>query len=178
MACQTKVVMLLILATVALDNVVNTLSAADFDDLVKAAKHQVKSRGYSSCPFGWVKYGRRCFTYQAHSLDWASAEIHCLNRGGHLVSIHSEDEYQLVKALIRAHDHDENPTWIGLNGCQKTYNFFWSDGTKLTFTKWNPYEPNAISGECCVHINWPGSKNWNDIPCDRSYPYVCAKKIH
>ncbi|MCI4377091.1 hypothetical protein PGIGA_G00199510 [Pangasianodon gigas] len=67
----------------------------------------------------------------------------------------SEDEYQLIKALIRAHDTQENPTWIGLTGCQKRNNFFWSDGTKLTFTKWNPGQPDFLPGECCVHMNWP-----------------------
>lgn len=43
----------------------------------------------------------------------------CQNLGGHLISIHSFNEYQLIKALIRAHDPQENLTWIGLNGCQK-----------------------------------------------------------
>ncbi|KAK3545951.1 hypothetical protein QTP70_016951 [Hemibagrus guttatus] len=170
MACQTKVVMLLILATTTL--------ATNFDELVKES--QVYSRGYTSCPFGWVEYGGRCFTYQAHKLNWASAEKHCLNYDGHLVSIHSEDEYQLVKALIRAHDHNENPTWIGLSGCQKKFDFFWSDGTKLTFTKWDFAEPNFFFRECCVNVNWPRpeKKNWNDIHCKKNYPFVCAKELY
>lgn len=37
----------------------------------------------------------------------------------HLVSIHSENEYQLIKALIRAHDYQKDHTYIGLSGCQK-----------------------------------------------------------
>ncbi|XP_053537533.1 lactose-binding lectin l-2 [Ictalurus punctatus] len=110
-------------------------------------------------------------------MDWASAEKHCLDLDAHLVSIHSEKEYQRVKALIRAHDYQENPTWIGLSGCQKTNRFFWSDGTKLTFTKWNPPEPNFLFGECCVHMNYGYSKNWNDISCRYTYPFVCAKSF-
>ncbi|KAF4088845.1 hypothetical protein AMELA_G00059400 [Ameiurus melas] len=114
MARQTEVVLLLFLVTAAtaLAKVVN-LQLVDFDYIVKAEERRV-----TECPFGWVQYGRRCFMYQATLMNWVSAEKHCLNLDAHLVSIHSEDEYQLVKALIRAHDHQENPTWIGLNDCQ------------------------------------------------------------
>lgn len=35
------------------------------------------------------------------------------------------------------------------------FDFFWSDGTKLTFTKWDFGEPNFLLGECCVNVNWP-----------------------
>ncbi|KAB5579036.1 hypothetical protein PHYPO_G00190070 [Pangasianodon hypophthalmus] len=158
MAHQTAVVLLLILGT--------------------AATALAESEGYRQCEFGWKYYDGRCFIYKGTAMDWASAEKHCLNLGAHLISIHSENEYQLIKALIRAHDAEENPTWIGLTGCQKRNNFFWSDGTKLTFTKWNPGEPNFQYGECCVHMNWSGSKNWNDIPCDRTYPFVCAMSVN
>lgn len=48
-----------------------------------------------------------------------SVKAHCLRMGANLVSIHSGDEYQWVKALIRAHDQKENPTWIGLSDCQE-----------------------------------------------------------
>ncbi|XP_053356786.1 lactose-binding lectin l-2-like [Clarias gariepinus] len=159
MARQTEVVLLLLLA----------LAAAAFD-----AK---EGRVNGKCPSGWVTYGGRCYLYQANRMDWASAEKRCLDIGAHLVSIHSEYEYQLVKAVIRAFDPRENPTWTGLTGCQKKFNWFWSDGSRLTFTMWNPDEPNFQDEECCVHVNWASSKNWNDIPCDLSYPFVCARSF-
>ncbi|KAF4088842.1 hypothetical protein AMELA_G00059370 [Ameiurus melas] len=166
MARQTEVVLLLFLATAA-------TALVDFDHLVKAEERRV-----TKCPFGWVHFEGRCFSYQATFQDWASAEKHCLDLGAHLVSIHNEDEHQLVKSLIRAHDHQENPTWIGLNDCQTVFNFFWSDGTKLVYTKWNPNQPDFYKGvECCVHISSGYSKNWNDIPCHDIYPFVCTKSI-
>lgn len=39
--------------------------------------------------------------------------------------------------------------------------WFWSDGTSLTFTKWNPTEPNRLIGECCVHMNYGSKQIWN-----------------
>ncbi|XP_053357040.1 lactose-binding lectin l-2-like [Clarias gariepinus] len=132
---------------------------------------------YGKCPHGWVEYEGRCFFYQGSRIGWASAEKRCLDLGAHLVSIHSYNEYQLVKSLIHAHDPQENPTWIGLSGCQEKFNWLWSDGSRLTFTKWNPNEPNFSKKECCVHMNDGGAKNWNDIPCHYSYPFVCARRI-
>ncbi|KAK3567265.1 hypothetical protein QTP86_015758, partial [Hemibagrus guttatus] len=175
------------------------------------------------CPFGWVNFNGRCFSYHSINTDWASAENHCLKLGSNLMSVHnnneyllakaliraydpvepptwlglsncqkkhcldlganlvsinSEDEYQMIKALIRAHDPKENPTWIGLTSCVEIYNWFWSDGTELTFTKWNPDEPNNFERrECCVHMNFSVFMNWNDIPCVEKYPFVCVRRL-
>ncbi|KAI4873464.1 hypothetical protein NFI96_029637 [Prochilodus magdalenae] len=174
------------------------------------------------CPYGWTMIDRRCFIYVSRYTDWASAERHCLSLGANLVSIHSEYEYQRVKALIRSHDYRENPTWLGLSDCGRSHclslganlvsihseyeyqsvktlirshdyrenptwlglsdcgrrnRWFWSDGTRFDYSKWNRYEPNHLNGECCVHMNWGSEKNWNDIPCHLSYPFVCVRRV-
>ncbi|KAL6491092.1 hypothetical protein MHYP_G00014370 [Metynnis hypsauchen] len=100
------------------------VSVADFNAFIKEQLNEIQKpmsmkQFDSKCPFGWVRYEGHCFIYFSQVLDWASAEAHCLTRDAHLVSIHSENEYQLVKALIRAYDPKENPTWLGLNDCQK-----------------------------------------------------------
>ncbi|KAI5104719.1 aggrecan core protein isoform X2, partial [Silurus meridionalis] len=100
---------------------------------------------------------------------------HCLKLGGHLVSIHNRNEQELVRALIRAHDYSENLSWIGLSNCEKKRSFFWSDGTKYDYAPWAPNEPNFQWDECCVHMNYGDRKGWNDYPCDRIQPFVCAK---
>ncbi|MCI4377084.1 hypothetical protein PGIGA_G00199540 [Pangasianodon gigas] len=180
MARQTEVVLLLILATAATawGTTVMTLSDASFDKIVQEAIHrEVNDRCSRCCPSGWVQYDGRCFIYQATKLIWASAEKHCLSLGGHLISIHSENDYRLAKSIIRTYDHGENPTWIGLSSCQQKDKFFWSDGTKLTFTKWNPKEPNRLLGECCVQMNYGKTKDWNDINCKKKFPFVCARRL-
>ncbi|KAL6491079.1 hypothetical protein MHYP_G00014240 [Metynnis hypsauchen] len=138
--------------------------------------HPKKSSG-PKCPASWVRYQGHCFFYISQALDWASAEARCLTLGAHLVSVHSESEYKMVKALIRTHDNKENPTWLGLSNCQKRGSWFWSDGSKFGYSKWNRNEPNALNGECCVHLNWADQKDWNDIPCNLEYPSVCRKKV-
>ncbi|XP_060731512.1 galactose-specific lectin nattectin-like [Tachysurus vachellii] len=117
MALQTKVVMLLILATAGTAlAVANPSSEADHDiDMDQA----VKSAFSDKCPNGWTSYSCRCYLYNGTTLDWASAETFCQKSDAHLVSIHSENEYQKIKALIRTYDPTENPTLIGLSDCQK-----------------------------------------------------------
>ncbi|XP_072543838.1 lactose-binding lectin l-2-like [Salminus brasiliensis] len=164
-----------------------TAFGTDWDKVVKDSLHGKPSKiehfsvQYSSCssycPAGWVTYSRRCFKYVGQEMSWVSAETHCLSLGANLVSIHNDNEYQLVKALIRVNDHMENPTWIGLSDCQQEKTWIWSDGTKLNYTKWNSDEPNFTEKECCVHMNWRDEKNWNDIPCTLKYPFVCVKKL-
>ncbi|XP_058251172.1 lactose-binding lectin l-2-like [Hemibagrus wyckioides] len=151
MARQTEVVLLLIvtIAATAFADVEKPLSVDYFDQLVKVMP-----------------------------LLFSSFQNHCLKFGSNMMSVHNNNEYQLAKSLIRAYDPKDPPTWLGLSNCQKRHNWFWSDGTKVTFTKWNPTEPNFRNNECCVHMNWGGQKDWNDIPCEETYPFVCAKKIN
>ncbi|XP_047656787.1 type-2 ice-structuring protein-like [Tachysurus fulvidraco] len=177
MASQTKVVMLLILATAGAGlAVANPLSVAEH----RIVKDQEVMHAFSEkCPFGWSYYSGRCYLYNGDKLGWASAEKFCQDIDAHLVSIHSENEYQQIKALIRSFDPTEALTYIGLSDCQKAFQFFWSDGTKLTFTKWSQGQPdNYENRERCVHINAGATKNWNDIPCNNRYASVCAKKSY
>ncbi|XP_036453454.1 lactose-binding lectin l-2-like isoform X2 [Colossoma macropomum] len=172
----------LFVAASASDLGIKPVSEADFNALIKEQVNSPQnkaSKRYScipNCPYGWVKFDGRCFNYFSIAVDWASAEAYCLTQGANLVSIHSENEYQMVKALVRAHDLKENPTWLGLSNCQKKNSWFWSDGTMFMYRKWNKNEPNH-KGECCVHMNEDHERNWNDIPCDLKYPFVCVKRL-
>ncbi|KAF4088847.1 hypothetical protein AMELA_G00059420 [Ameiurus melas] len=179
MARQTEVVLLLILAiaAAAFADVANPLSEGYFNQLVQESLNQ-KENCPGCCPFRWVKYNGYCYSYYASNMDWASAEKHCLKFNANLMSVHSETDYLIAKLLIHAFDPTEPPTWLGLSDCQKKNEWFWSDGTKVTFTKWNQNEPNFLNGECCVHMNWGKQRDWNDIPCDLSYPFLCAKKTN
>ena len=59
----------------------------------------------------------------------------------------------------------------------------WADGTRVTYTNWNPGEPNnyqPIGGEDCAEVNWGANGKWNDIQCKSnslSEGYVCSAVV-
>ncbi|XP_023687457.1 ladderlectin-like [Paramormyrops kingsleyae] len=61
------------------------------------------------CPADWVSFKNRCFQYIADGKTWIDSELHCLSSGGNLASMHSEEEFQFIKALIKSRDSAENP---------------------------------------------------------------------
>uniref|UniRef100_A0A8C6S650 C-type lectin domain-containing protein n=1 Tax=Neogobius melanostomus TaxID=47308 RepID=A0A8C6S650_9GOBI len=97
--------------------------------------------------------------------------MYCLAMGGHLVVINNQEEEHFVKGLTGGKE-----TWIGLSDAQKTGYWFWINSEPLGYTNWCPGEPNNWGGnQHCGMTNYSAQKCWNDIPCDRSYPYVCER---
>ncbi|XP_061111969.1 lactose-binding lectin l-2-like [Conger conger] len=101
-------------------------------------------------------------------------KLHCVSLGGNLASEHSQDDHQFLKKL----NENDKPFWIGLADVHKEGTWLWSDGTSASsegdFLKWNPGEPNNAGQENCVHSNYGGQADWNDIECDSRFQSVCA----
>lgn len=139
--------------------------------------HQVKlQRG--DCPMFWYSFNGRCYKYTSTHSTWADAELHCVSEGVNLVSIHSLEEENFVKILIKNFDHTEGHTWIGLSDIHKEDRWMWSDGCAVGFYFWRVSEPNNGSGnEHCVHNNHGTERKWNDDQCSLTLPSVCASRI-
>uniref|UniRef100_A0A3Q2PGB0 C-type lectin domain-containing protein n=1 Tax=Fundulus heteroclitus TaxID=8078 RepID=A0A3Q2PGB0_FUNHE len=132
---------------------------------------------HGDCPVFWYNFNGRCYKYVATLMTWADAELYCLSQGANLVSIHSLQEESFVKMLISNFDPAQGITWIGLSDAQRDGTFFWSDGSKLSFTYWNADEPNnAGEPEPCVHTNWDTARKWNDKRCSDKYAFVCKAR--
>ncbi|KAK1880534.1 Lactose-binding lectin l-2 [Dissostichus eleginoides] len=99
----------------------------------------------------WYSFNNRCYKYIAADMDWADAEFHCVSEGANLVSIHSQGEENFVKSLIKNFDPAEGYTWIGLR------------------------QPDNAGNEDCGHTN--SLQKWNDFPCSKTIPSVCASRI-
>ncbi|XP_026011312.1 lactose-binding lectin l-2-like isoform X1 [Astatotilapia calliptera] len=141
--------------------------------------HRVKLlRG--SCPPFWYSFNGRCYKYVATHMSWADAELYCVSQRANLVSIHSREEEEFVKSLIKNFDHAQRYTWIGLSDLHKEGRWMWSDGCAVSFTHWNAGEPNNGLGgktEHCVHSIGDLNK-WNDQQCSLNLPSVCATRIN
>ena len=112
-------------------------------------------KGNTGCPVEY-KLNEARMTWQEHE-DAATAW------GGHLASIKSQEEMDLVWSMGH---HD---TWLGAerissNGPGAEY-WKWTDGEAWTYTNWNPGEPNNSGGgeDRVQTTGGRGGGGWNDI---------------
>ncbi|MBQ8302529.1 MAG: hypothetical protein IJX97_03150 [Clostridia bacterium] len=103
-------------------------------------------------------------------LNWFEAYLYCNDRGGHLVTITSEEEQALVENyMISENFRDE--AWLG------SYNdglkWQWVTGEKFEYTNWEEGQPDVYDGyEYLGSINHKYTK-WNDRYPYESYNFIC-----
>ncbi len=96
----------------------------------------------------------------------------CLDLG-YMLAIFPTEEENLDVGVLAA-QYLSGAFWIHLDDKDSEGTWMWGDGTELAYsTAWNSGEPNNSGGEDCVHSNWAGPGNWNDIVCSRTYPFTC-----
>uniref|UniRef100_I3J0W6 C-type lectin domain-containing protein n=1 Tax=Oreochromis niloticus TaxID=8128 RepID=I3J0W6_ORENI len=134
---------------------------------------------HGNCPMFWYSFNGRCYKYVATHMSWADAELYCVSQRANLVSIHSEEEEEFVKSLIKNFDHAEGWTWIGLSDIHKEGRWMWSDGCAVSFAYWHVGQPdNGGKNQHCVHTNTTDTKKWTDCPCSAILSSVCAVWIN
>ncbi|XP_068563296.1 ladderlectin-like [Cebidichthys violaceus] len=127
----------------------------------------------NNCPMFWSSFNNRCFKYVATRMTWVDAERHCVSEGANLASIHSLEEQNFVKFLIKNFDPAEARTWIGLSDIHKEGTWMWSDGSPANFFYWSKMPNNGKGREHCVLTNYSHEQKWNDFRCSYSCPFVC-----
>lgn len=95
------------------------------------------------------------------SLSWTDAKKFCENIGGHLVTITSEEEQNLVTDLIIG--HKKELFWIGLNDTVTDGKWEWVTGEEVVYTNWSSTEP---------------SNGTHDSYGDEDYVHILAKKFN
>eukprot|EP00286_Rhodomonas_abbreviata_P022816 CAMPEP_0181311094 /NCGR_PEP_ID=MMETSP1101-20121128/12947_1 /TAXON_ID=46948 /ORGANISM="Rhodomonas abbreviata, Strain Caron Lab Isolate" /LENGTH=614 /DNA_ID=CAMNT_0023417789 /DNA_START=130 /DNA_END=1971 /DNA_ORIENTATION=- len=129
-----------------------------------------------------VAGSQKCFLVPGNAATWGAAEGDCKARGGHLASIMSAEENDLVYGLyVNSGARDSHGgMWIGtsddpneISGTGEGH-WQWSDGSAITYSSWTPGEPNDWgSGQDCG-LMWLNDKSWDDQACDGAKPFVCA----
>ena len=102
-------------------------------------------------------------------LTWSEAEKQAQAFGGHLVSLNSEDESDFVlENFSNSNDLVNNQgnfhTFLGIYD-DADGNFYWNDGSEVTWTNWAPRHP--YSGHPLRKENW----DINDISIELQNPH-------
>lgn len=104
-------------------------------------------------------------TYEVYDSEllWTEAKDIAEKLGGHLVTINSEDENNLVTGLIQ--NGKKDGYWIGYSDEEEEGNFKWVTGEKTTYHNFIDGEPNNYAGlEHYVYFDTNGK--WNDVKND------------
>jgi len=100
---------------------------------------------------------------------WSEANKFCrkLWKGkGTLARINNAQEDNWI--FNQAHKKE---VWIGGNDLKTEGKFIWSDGCKMSYSKWNAKQPDNKKNEDCVH--YASNGKWNDLNCGKKMRFVC-----
>lgn len=118
-------------------------------------------------------------------VTWTQAFEDCIVRGGHLVRINSEEEYQAILQQIRQEEKDNIKFWLGgrRDEDSREYRWVYEDGSygDAVLNGSDPYSAYWLSGEPSYEDASVGSQEmymnmfyrkkedrwvWNDVPDD------------
>ena len=145
----------------------------------------IESSAQISCD---LSYNGTCYLFVTSYNDWQAAEDYCVAWGGHLVSIHSEDEFDQIGTITRGYTF-----WIGMTDSREENVWEWSDDSDNSFNLFRRDPPYDCYGnqDCAYAYTYTYSYSysyyyyytytysygfWNDYYC--SYPYlysVCSQ---
>ena len=103
-------------------------------------------------------------TYNGHiyalfdvTKTWTDAQALCEAMGGHLATITSKEENDVIKEMCA---NGRYGYYIGATDCEKQGTWKWVTGEEFSYTNWCESQPDNLSGEDYLNINKDGT--WND----------------
>lgn len=90
------------------------------------------------------------------SATWPQAKAVCESKGGHLVSINSQEENNYLANILTLQS-----AWIGLSDHLSEGSFKWTNGDALNYTNWYPGQPNNYNNNQ-DYVEIMNNGQWND----------------
>ncbi len=91
---------------------------------------------------------------------WQQAKSDAESRGGHLATVGSQEEWDLIKPLVAG--ATKGWTWLGGTDERVEGTFEWVDGTPWDFEFWNPFNDDNLSWFTDYVYAPPGLASWLD----------------
>ena len=111
------------------------------------------------------------YILQTTERTWQASETACTTLGStcHLASMHSTEEYEIIKALIDA--EPKHTWWFGINDHSNHQTWVYNDGTLVDFTRsfWPEEQKNNENFGSIYSING----NWYDSEATKTRKSIC-----
>ena len=106
-------------------------------------------------------------------MTWNNARAHCMQIGGDLASLHSQEDNDKVKALVQGAN-----VYIGMNDIETEGDWKWSDGSMVQWTNWDNREPDGSTNSNCAIMSHSNNMWFSDgTPpdgCSTPRPFICS----
>lgn len=119
-------------------------------------------------------FGESCYTFEETGKTWSENRDTCSGKGGDLVSIETEEEWQFINAEIQKLTICEPNEWhIGLMKVGDDWQ--WVNGKPLTINKWQDGQPDGDGYFAVMSKDYPvGSQGlFNDLANFNLRAYIC-----
>ncbi len=145
-------------------------------------------------PFDAVEFSGHYYQFYDDARTWTEAKEMCEVVGGHLVTISSIEEQNLITNILNK--GNKNLYWIGLEKAGDSW--MWITGEVFSFENWAENEPNNYNNDelygCCFQQTYTGGEGvkypgkWNDASNEGAeyssqyynldnYGYICEWDI-
>ena len=105
-------------------------------------------------------------------MTWEQAQQYCDSIGGHLATISSQEEHDMLYQLLQS--SDQYYAYFGLSDSEEEGNWKWVTGEPISFTNWDSGEPNNYNGneDYAIFSREFDESTWNDVDCSYS-AFIC-----
>ena len=127
-----------------------------------------------------------CYKMFEEAKNYSTAESDCIQKWGHLTSVHSKEEDEFLRRLIGPSNSPNHAPKVVIGGKVFTdqdqiYTFYWTDGSLFDFfDNWSPGQPQHFGVHDCIGM-MPGFDSfkgtWFIDTCDNENKYICKKSL-
>uniref|UniRef100_A0A3P9I5P8 Phospholipase A2 receptor 1 n=1 Tax=Oryzias latipes TaxID=8090 RepID=A0A3P9I5P8_ORYLA len=131
---------------------------------------------HTKCDDGWWPHNGFCYRVlpDSEAGSWQMSSEACSSQGANLTSIHSLSELEMLLFLLA---NENLEVWIGLWKPLSSPAVEWSDGSPVTLTLWQQFQPvhNLTETPLCAKLE-KKKGNWLLVSCDERLSAVCRRE--
>ncbi|XP_024858345.1 lymphocyte antigen 75 isoform X2 [Kryptolebias marmoratus] len=118
--------------------------------------------------------GDSCYEFvSGAAVTWHEALDSCRSQGADLLSLSESSELNSVTLLDGLKEMPDR-MWIGLHQLDVSQGWQWSDGSPLSFLRWQPGV--SVSRAVCGALS--SGRSYEPGSCYERLPYICEKKLN